>query len=147
MATNLLVSPLLAHCYHHNLESFFYILIWAVIYYNLNNKTQGCPSQLLALWGDQSQALASKLSMWGPGNAGVASKNAIFELVHPEFQGILQQWISPLFDLFDTAFQSVLHRLDHPEFSMYDHATCNGLITFETFMAAIGVKLRSVEAT
>ena len=44
---------------------------------------------LLALWSNQSQALASKLSMWGPRNAGVASKKAIFKLVRSEFRGIL----------------------------------------------------------
>ena len=85
--------------------------------------------------------------MFAPGCVGIGSKNAIFKLVHPEFQGILQQWISLLFNLFDTAFQLVPCCPDHPEFSMYNHATCNGLITFETFMAAIGVKPCSVEAT
>jgi hypothetical protein len=146
MATELLTTPPPAHRYRHDLESFFYILIWAAVHYNLKGKTRRPTSKLLVLWGDQNQALDSKSSMFSAGT-GLAKKNIIFKLVGREFQEVLTQWISPLYDLFRAGLESIPWDPSHPEFSTYDHATCNGRITFETFMAAIGIKPRSAETT
>jgi len=72
--------------------------------------------------------------------------NELTELMGEEFHEIKTKWISSPHGLFYTAFRSI-PRPRNPEFSMYNHATCNGRITFETFMAAIGIKPRSLEHT
>jgi hypothetical protein len=76
MATDLLVSPPSAHYHRHDLESFFYIFIWAVVHCNLKkNSTTIGPT--LAQWGDQYQTLTS---MSGPGSAGSGTSNNIMKL-------------------------------------------------------------------
>ncbi|KAG5633023.1 hypothetical protein DXG03_008842 [Asterophora parasitica] len=39
MAVELMVPNPPAHLYRHDLESFFYILIWAALHYDFKNKT------------------------------------------------------------------------------------------------------------
>ena len=71
-----------------DLEYFFYILIWAAVHYDLENKTRRPTSKLLVLRGDQDQTLTSELSMVGPGRAGNACKEATLILAGKEFQEI-----------------------------------------------------------
>lgn len=128
MATDLSVTPTPAHRYRHDLESFFYILIWAAVHYDLKKK-ENWTTDIRAV-GAVAKSI-SKSTMLGHGNIRVRTMEGILKVVGREFQELRTQWISLLYDLFRKAFPSIPDPID-PEFSTYDRATCNGPFTFGT---------------
>ncbi|KJA14325.1 hypothetical protein HYPSUDRAFT_49272 [Hypholoma sublateritium FD-334 SS-4] len=119
------------HLYRHDLESFFYILIWAATHYKYS-----------------TGALISvpKLNTWN-GEEAFDHKSAFIlsmdteylKETHclPEFYDIWDSWITPLFEMFGEGRRGAISAASRKK-TDYDLTTYNGRITFETFMAAIG---------
>lgn len=57
--------PLDSHYYRHDLESSYYILIWATAHYDLQRRAKR--PELIALWRDWDHAMSSKGFIWLPG--------------------------------------------------------------------------------
>ena len=141
MACDLLVDKPPVHIYRHDLESFFYILVWAAVHFDIKNKTRLSTHPKLQLWDDDSIIIVSAakdqlFSTYARVNANV------FCHVREEFSDVLQSWIIPLWDLFHDAFQSMPR---HGHKGDYDYGTLGGNITFDKFMAAIGQEPRKLE--
>lgn len=141
MARQLLLTHAPKHMYRHDLESFFYILVWAAILYNFKTKTRGPMSEtsMLKAWSQSSDDLSlvrhsmAKLDFLEDPDV----YEAIFEEIQPEFQELHTRWIKPLHALFIEAAQFMKkQRLARNK--VYDRETCGGILTFERFMAAIG---------
>ena len=129
-----------SHCYRHELESLLYILLWAAVHYDLENRlryrtavNKGRVLPALTQWTDKYMRL-HKLVLILDG----VEKHKIFSHIGPEFKTIETDWLEPLSELFCQAYREQLGgnpKLNHN----YNHATCNGMVTFETFMAAMRV--------
>jgi hypothetical protein len=68
--------------------------------------------------------------------------NSILKKVKPEFKGVAEAWIAPLRELFKAA-RLVSNNKDEDEDEDYDPSTCDGVLTFKTFMDAIKVVPRT----
>ncbi|RXW17820.1 hypothetical protein EST38_g8038 [Candolleomyces aberdarensis] len=123
------------HFYRHDLESFFYILIWVAIHYNFETKAPDPVHPLVKSWTEDSEKNAlSKLRILRDD----ASAQEIFAHVKPEFSGVLEDWVKPLRGLLWDAVKSE----DEAESIDYYLPSYDGLLTFETFMNAIQVTPR-----
>ncbi|KAF6743433.1 hypothetical protein DFP72DRAFT_1099897 [Ephemerocybe angulata] len=153
-----LIPYIPAHWYRHNLEAFFYILAWAAVHYNMELKTRDDdvhPS--LELWASnddfhdasynkQSNA-DSKLTFVVPGNTAPA-RALRFIRRKPGFrERLLEEWILPLCRLLRKARRSfedgvVGSETQKQAMYEYDYSTCGGELTFETFMATLGIQVQ-----
>ncbi|EDR05205.1 uncharacterized protein LACBIDRAFT_329860, partial [Laccaria bicolor S238N-H82] len=128
-----------SHCYRHELESLFYILLWAAVHYDLENQlhyrtavNKGRVLPALTQWTDKYMRL-HKLVLILNGT----ERHKIFSHIGPEFKTIETDWLEPLSELFRQAYREQLGW--NPKLNPnYNHATCNGMVTFETFLAAMG---------
>ncbi|CAA7266418.1 unnamed protein product [Cyclocybe aegerita] len=147
MATDLIKvqiegSPIPAtHHYRYDLESFFYVLIWACTQYTLSPdgpKLKPTP-KCLQKWNDLQEASNHKGAFFFYDQVVHVEKTVL-----PHFVSVWNDWVLPLYDMFLAAFKSIpsIRSLKYVE---YDHATCNGQITFKTFVEAMGVKRRNLE--
>ncbi|KAJ8502363.1 hypothetical protein ONZ45_g11835 [Pleurotus djamor] len=90
------------HHYHHDLESLFYILIWAMTHYELgpsHRRRQTCES--LRRWGDDdfdTSANAKCAFLTNPW-----SRKGVFDSILPVFQPLVNKWLIPLRKLFCNA--------------------------------------------
>ncbi|KAJ3538974.1 hypothetical protein NMY22_g4948 [Coprinellus aureogranulatus] len=129
------------HWFRHDLESLFYILIWAALHYNLKDGTRDRkPHPSVAGWvGDIDENRTVKLRIL---SFDRDTTNEIFEGVKPEFASVLEEWIKPLRLLFADAWSSHHHSCladaDPP-----DPITWGGKLTFKKFMDAIHVTPRT----
>lgn len=146
MAYQLVTTRKPKHAYRHDLESFFYILVWAAILYDLKAKTRG-PMPKDSMLKDWTQP-TDEGSLIAHSHAKMDflevpdTYESIFAEIRPEYADLLNKWIKPLHALFMEAYEDE----DAHSFAQgYDRSTCNGILTFETFMAAIGEKARSFE--
>lgn len=133
------------HQYRHDLESFFYILIWAAVHYDLENK-----KQVRQLPGGVKVHPA--VAFWNGGgllHIGVAKgaflgcpaiRDNVFDAIGEEFKDLENEWIRPLWEMFRAVGN--VPRPSSEEGKTYDYATCYGKVTFEKFMAAIKVTPR-----
>ncbi|KAJ3495578.1 hypothetical protein NLJ89_g10606 [Agrocybe chaxingu] len=147
MATDLLNQPVSrnphvqyvtpSHYYRHDLESFFYILIFASTRYTFERcKCLPVPASLAA-WSNIDRAYNSKCGFFTPG--GFQHVNAA---ILDHFTGLWDEWIIPLYSMFRKARNDIPEPWE-PEYEEYDFVTLNNRITFEKFMAAIKVKPRN----
>jgi hypothetical protein len=134
MASDLLDNDPPPHLYRHDLESFFYILVWAAVHFDIQNRTRLPTHAALKRWDDDSldSARTAKGELFLSYRA--ASKH-VFCHVRNEFSDVLDNWILPLWDLFLGGIQSI-PRPGHT--GPYDDDTLGGRITFHSFMAALG---------
>jgi hypothetical protein len=135
MAVELLDSNPPAHLYRHDLESFFYILVWAAIHYDIPHKERlSTPNQYIAKWdSDLDTSSVNKSSFF----AEPIRRRRILSAIRPEFKELETQWIQPLALL----FQLGKHYHNNPGLAPvqpYDSTTYGEQVTFQTFMAAIG---------
>ncbi|KAF8074640.1 hypothetical protein FPV67DRAFT_1474320 [Lyophyllum atratum] len=118
-----------AHLYRHDLESFFYILIWAALHYEFPAKKKHPKIMKVQPWDSLSFDIAREFKQ-----AFISSKKSkepLFAHVRPECKALLP-WLNSLWTLFrdsDMADEST---------PGWDNATLGGLLTFETFMQALG---------
>jgi hypothetical protein len=136
MARDLLVDEPPVHLYRHDLESFFYILIWAAVHFDIQNKTRLPTHHALKPWDDDSlkAARSAKSALFLTYDD---TYSLLFRHVREEFRDVLDNWILPLWDLFLGAIQSMPRR-GRAEPHAFDNDTLGGRITFYTFMAALG---------
>ncbi|RXW21540.1 hypothetical protein EST38_g4306 [Candolleomyces aberdarensis] len=130
------------HAFRHELESLFYILLWAALHYDISGKVRCETQELVKAWeGSLEQIHAAKTHFWV--GRGVAPK--IFELVRPEFSDVFKNWIRPLWLLFRKA-RTALAALENDAYELgepFDEEKAwEELITFDAFMACIGAKPR-----
>lgn len=132
------------HWYRHDLESFFYILVWAALHYNLKEGTRDKavhPTLLPWISRDARRNALAKLTFGVPGDT-VA--NWAFDSVKAEFEPLLKEWILPLRKLLRVARCSFEKAVgEYVPTDVYDYPTCGGILTFETFMATIGCPVRN----
>ena len=137
MARDLLVSNPPPHLYRHDLESFFFVLVWAAIHYDLTNRIRLDTVQRLKQWNAElSVALDAKVSFI------METSDDVLDFVREEMREVLG-WIDPLLDLFRAATLSKPKKRDFKAVAEYDYATYGGRLTFHTFMAAINEIPRS----
>ncbi|KAF5383837.1 hypothetical protein D9615_003854 [Tricholomella constricta] len=130
------------HLFRHDLESFFYILVWAAFYYDFDKKerreTKPLP-QLEEEWNnaDLKGCANSKKGFLTDPDA----RNELFALVPLEGQSLLP-WMNSVWLLFWKArYSRGTHVLMTPE-AGWDDKTSGGVLTFENFMEALGRKPR-----
>ena len=132
MARDLLVDNPPPHLYRHDLESFYYILVWAVVHFDLPNKRRYHNHRTLADWDASTLGQVRKAK-----KSFIQSREEsgeVFGVVRKEFAELRAKWLEPLRRLFKNATESA-ETNDSPD---YDVGTYGGLLTFETFMTALG---------
>ncbi|KAF8220408.1 hypothetical protein L208DRAFT_1333898 [Tricholoma matsutake] len=134
MARDLLVDEPPVHLYRHDLESFFYILVWAAVHFDIQNKMRLPTHAALRVWDDDSL----KIAHYAKSTLFLTYEGAfshVFRHVRGEFSNVLDNWILPLWDL----FREAIHSIPRPgRAGDYDKDTLGGRITFHTFMTALG---------
>jgi hypothetical protein len=141
MAIELLRGPM-RHYLRHDLESLFYLLIWAALHYALAARRRAgrvhpavadwtCTADAQPNWCNKARILLLDSSL----------AKEIFAAAKPEFRGVVGEWIKPLRNLFADAHTRHWLRTKAEEPS--DEETLGGLLTFKTFMDAIKVTPRT----
>lgn len=134
LAVDLLDDAPSEHFYRHDLESFFYILIWAGLHYSLKGGKSKKTHPLVSDWADGSYSTAQTVKSYLHLSSSRLYK--IIDAFTPEFASLGKEWIVPLqLGVFFPAYQL---REDITQSGKYDLTTLGGHITFEKFMTAIG---------
>ncbi|KAF7421086.1 hypothetical protein PC9H_011606 [Pleurotus ostreatus] len=99
MAYDLLGPKPPVHLYRHDLESLFYVLIWAVVHYKIGSDVpySRVVNPVLKTWtGDYGEARNAKRAFLG-------DPEPVLLEVQPVFKPLQATWIEPLCDLFQEA--------------------------------------------
>ncbi|KAF7421075.1 hypothetical protein PC9H_011595 [Pleurotus ostreatus] len=99
MAYDLLGPEPPVHLYRHDLESLFYVLIWAVVHYNIGSDIpySGAVNPVLKTWtGDYGEARNAK-------HAFLGDPEPVLRNIQPVFKSLRALWIQPLCNLFRQA--------------------------------------------
>ncbi|CAA7261251.1 unnamed protein product [Cyclocybe aegerita] len=136
-----LPSPI--HYYRHDLESFFYILVWAAVHYTFKKDRRGksirrATPEIMRGWNRNSSAYSEKACFYDQKFSDIGA------LVQPDFKDLWKKWVVPLWYMFRAALHDVPSEPDHPELKTYDYETCYGRLTFERFMATIKERPRGL---
>jgi Fe-S-cluster containining protein len=136
LAIDLLDEDPPPHVYRHELESFFYILLWTALHYD-DVGVRHPTLELVEEWEEAFKLKRNRLSkacFFGDASEGTETLDAI----RPEFQSLRQEWIEPLYWLIRDARQSVPVKRpgQEPLKEDYDKDTYGGRLTFRTFMSA-----------
>ncbi|KAH9484452.1 hypothetical protein JR316_0003934 [Psilocybe cubensis] len=123
------------HHYRHDLESFYYFLIWATTLYDLKAGHRVAPKERSPLYrwckGDEISVYHAKLSLHSCGFQKCAAD------MRPEWEDIWNKWVRPLSKVFRHGFIALDDARDE-NIEDFDYATCGGHLTFEKFMSTIG---------
>ncbi|KAJ3512393.1 hypothetical protein NMY22_g15342 [Coprinellus aureogranulatus] len=136
MAIDLLYDMPWGHLYRYDLESLFYILVWAAIHYNLKKgmKTRKVQAAVKGwISNDMDQNADAKTLFF---SAVPKHSKQVFNAIQPEFREIKDELIMPLYYLFSDALASRASALSRNK-PGYNYETCGDQLTFETFMEAI----------
>jgi hypothetical protein len=130
------------HKYCHDLESFFYILIWAAVHFNLQKKQCSSPMPEFKKWNDSNLLEAADAKM-----NYLLNPSRLTPFVSDDFKPLVVTWIKALRELFYSVYIKNNTELGILDFD--DAAWSQGIlerletnITFESFMSAIGKKPR-----
>lgn len=117
--------------YCHDLESFFWLLLWAVLHFDLNNKRHlDC---LDADWtGSWEESSYFKFDFLDSGD----TMDGILENTLNIWQDVVECWVRPLTCLVDTARQSSMQWIGKRKKVLSNDAYAKEL-TFEAFMQTI----------
>ncbi len=126
------------HLYRHDLESFFYILVWAAARYKYSTGAMITVRELDDWSGKDALVLKSGFYMMQIGTKGKA------KYCLPEFSNLWDNWITPLFYMFGDGLYEA-KSAPYRGRTDYDYSTCDGRITFEKFMATIGETPRNFD--
>jgi hypothetical protein len=134
------------HRYCHDLESFFYVLIWAAVHFDLQKKQCLRTQPTFQDWNNSDLAKAARAK-----SEFLDYPEGISPSVLDNFNDLFLTWINPLRELFNEAYSTRANELKL-EFKMQDTAAWSEArlkrleehITFESFMATIGRKPRCV---
>ena len=128
------------HSFRHELESLFYILLWAALHYDVVNKIRHSTLDVVENWeGSVTEIHVAKSLFW----SNHTEAEAVFARIRPEFAETLEDWIRPLWALFGEAralyhlrqFKKTKKPIDEDRFM-------DAKINFKTFMEAIDEKPR-----
>ncbi|KAF9492578.1 hypothetical protein BDN71DRAFT_1509366 [Pleurotus eryngii] len=140
------------HQYRHDLESFLYILIWAMVHYNLGSEELDIlpdPKQprrlpthpVLEEWeGDNYRVNAARKIDF---QMTMESRLSLFAAVQPAFKPLIDAWLDPLLSIFAQARFCALLNARNADF---DGDTSGGFLTFENFIRTIGAFPREIPA-
>lgn len=130
------LPPAPPHWLRHELESLFYILVWAALHYNLSLGTRDPEVHpLIASWTDvQRNAEAKTRYLMG----APKEDREVQQHAKEEFKSLVGEWIVPLRKLWGRA---LFFGRDNEEHSAL--ATYSGHLTFKAFMQAIKVEPRT----
>ena len=103
LSLNLLQTPSPPHHYRHDLESFFWILIWAALHYDLNGKKTVKRKEVISRWCDGSFEEARQAEVAFLRDKQIAEET--FEGFTPTFASLKEKWIKPLYDLLRLEYQ------------------------------------------
>ncbi|KAG5638901.1 hypothetical protein H0H81_008961 [Sphagnurus paluster] len=121
------------HLYRHDLESFFYILVWAAFHYDFTNKERDVAIHpKIRPWDapELSYARTAKVALF----AAVKEKIALFSNI-PARSNPLLPWISSLWTVFHDGTTCENSKSHLPG---WDTKTLGGVVTFSTVMKALG---------
>ncbi|KAJ8519871.1 hypothetical protein ONZ45_g3211 [Pleurotus djamor] len=122
------------HMYHHDLESLFYILVWAAVHYDLGSDDPRASEiePLLQPWtGCFTTAESYKVKFI----TKINTRDALFEKLRPCFQPLRFTWLEGLWNYFGDAYYEADSR---------KRASKAEMTTFEGFMEALGVEPRKI---
>lgn len=129
------------HLYRHDLESFFWILLWCSCLYNLNGSKRNTPYALYE-WTPSSYSSSSSASL-SKRHLLLQEKEGqmrwLGENLTEEFKPLGKEWIGPLWDLVKEGYEEMKRRatsMKQP--GDYDDETLGGNLTFEGFMDIMG---------
>ncbi|THU91824.1 hypothetical protein K435DRAFT_673302 [Dendrothele bispora CBS 962.96] len=123
LSLDLLQTPSPPHHYRHDLESFFWILIWAALHYELNGKKTAKRKEIISRWCDGSFEEARQAKVAFLIDKQMAEE--MFEGFTPAFVSLKEKWIEPLYELLRLEYQA-----ENREVGAY--------WTFENFMNRLG---------
>ncbi|KAG6828054.1 hypothetical protein H0H92_009515 [Tricholoma furcatifolium] len=137
MARDLLTKTPPAHLYRHDLESFFYILVWVAVHYDFSRNIRDKSRALQKKWDreDLDDVRSEKMSFI----SNFRRKEEIFDLV-PPISEALRPWLQALWVLFHDAQLAEEKNWENPH---WDKNISGGQLTFTTFMAALNRRPRS----
>lgn len=132
--------------YRHDLESFVYLLVWAGVHFDIRRHAHGATNETLAPWEAHTasefiQAYDNKSQFWSNDRRG----DRIRSHFHEEFIPLWDEWVMPLRELFWDAWKADrTHRkkVRRGQMSELDIETLGGILTFDTFMKALGKQPR-----
>ncbi|KAJ3505823.1 hypothetical protein NLJ89_g7215 [Agrocybe chaxingu] len=134
MAKDLLLPPHKSstppiHCYRHDLESFFYFLIWACTQYTFKTDKKGSRRgpipHCLKKWDKKETAYMAKTTFYLDHGFRIVG-----DAILPHFEGVWKEWVTPLYHkVFRPALVFPPTEGD-PGYQEYDFVTCNGIVTF-----------------
>ncbi|KIM39465.1 hypothetical protein M413DRAFT_191595 [Hebeloma cylindrosporum] len=141
MARELLGVTNPEHLYRHDLESFFYILIWAAVHYDFKNQSRSYKvRKVLLRWVSPETAKSAKAELY----SGDYFLEELAPCVRPEFKELWESWIIPLREMFRKAFNWCDGaRIEKIPFNIQ---TLDGRITFSKFMETIGESPRGLKS-
>ncbi|TRM63267.1 hypothetical protein BD626DRAFT_457514 [Schizophyllum amplum] len=124
------------HRYFHDLESLFWLLVWAVLHFDLEMKRRR--ECLLQDWECEWQtAVLYKEGFLTNADA----QNRIMNMALEPYDDLVERWIGPLADMFQAArLKSSVRVGKGPK--VFNHEMYAKEVTFEKFMATIEVKPR-----
>ncbi|KAL1725822.1 hypothetical protein EV714DRAFT_220517 [Schizophyllum commune] len=127
------------HRYYHDLEALFWLLVWAVLHFDITNKRR----------------LECKMPQWGEGSwSDAASFKTSFILgdhnvrrdclaqALPPYKHLVMHWVRPLAVLFRNA-RFVATELDDNDLEVFNPESYAKEVTFEKFMETIQRKPRT----
>ncbi|KAF8074620.1 hypothetical protein FPV67DRAFT_589168 [Lyophyllum atratum] len=121
-----------AHLYRHDLESFYYILVWAAVHYDFAHKEKVKRIEALDAWDTDKFRVMQQVKESFIGNR--KQRDIVLKFIQPGCEG-LRPWLESIGKLFHTAH---LVTEVNEELPGWDNNTLGGYITFATFMSALG---------
>ncbi|KAL1725835.1 hypothetical protein EV714DRAFT_277126 [Schizophyllum commune] len=124
------------HRYHHDLESFLFLLVWATLHFDLENKRR-LPTKLPE-WEVEWQTAAERKRGFID---DPMTFNEVIRLASPQFKDVVVEWVYPLVKLFRDGMRAAdVMKVDAEGMGMrhFDEGIYAEKVTFEGFMRAIG---------
>ncbi|KAL1701038.1 hypothetical protein EV121DRAFT_212953 [Schizophyllum commune] len=125
-----------AHHYHHDLESFLFLLVWATLHFDLENKSR-LPTKLPEWEGEWQMAAERKRAFI----TDPTTFHEVIQLALPQFKDVVAGWIFPLVKLFrDGSRAADVMKVDAEGtwVRQFDEDIYAEMVSFEAFMRAIG---------
>lgn len=125
-------DKILRHLYRHDLESFFYVLLWASIHYDFANKERNPTQSYFRSWDRQEPSVEAQDAHY---------TKSMLMLDDLQEQGIcplegnkelFENWVKPLHHLFWEANVRRLHV--EAQGRPFDYDTYDGMLTFENVL-------------
>ena len=133
MAIDLLDGSFQLHLYRHDLESFFYILIWSSCSFLFNGKELKTRRNFLDEWtrGNWESIGSAKSKFLRTLDDDFPS---LTKGITVPFKPLLDLWLKPLAELMCRACAGLFYTR-----SVSDKATIDGVLTYRVFMETLGV--------